>query len=81
MPASAASVRGRHHYVRMDHRLSLVERDVADQRHHFDPTIDGNLLEHFALRIVLGQSSAAKPADGREMRARHAIFLRKSQQA
>src|ERR1700683_122754 len=65
----------------MDHGLSLIERDVADHRGDFNPTIDRDLLEHFALGIVPSQSRAAKPAYGREMRARHAILLRKDQQA
>src|SRR5208337_4582141 len=65
----------------MDYGLSLIERDVADHRNHFDLTVDGNLLVHFALWIKPRQGCPIQRSNSGEMRTRNVILLRKVQQS
>src|SRR5271165_584207 len=51
MAALGCSVWTPHHQVRMDCRLTLIERDVTAHSNDFVLTFNANLLVHFALRI------------------------------
>src|SRR5260221_4821942 len=68
-------------HVRMDYRLSLIERDIAAHPNHFVLTVDGNLFVHFALWIEPPQRCSIESSDRGEMGARNAILLGKLQQA
>src|SRR5260370_30739243 len=46
MAASRGSVLTPHHHMRMDYRLSLIERDVTTHSDHFILTLHADLLVH-----------------------------------
>ena len=68
-------------HVRMDYRLSLVERDIPAHPYHFVLTGDGNLFVHFALGIEPRHCCSIHRSNRGEMRARHVILLGELQQA
>src|SRR5580704_18482190 len=81
MAAVRCSVWSRHHHVRMDNGLSLIEGDVAAHTNRFLLTADGNLLVHFALRIEPPQRGSVQRSNSGEMCARNVILLRKLRQS
>src|SRR4029077_11343464 len=77
MAAARGSVRIPHHHMRMDYRLSLIERDVTAHADHFMLTLDGNLLVHFALGIKPRQRCTVHSSNGGEVCTRNVILLSK----
>ena len=80
MAGARCSVWIPHHHVRMDHGLTLKERDIAAHPNHFVLTDDGNLLVHFALGIEPPQGCSIQCSDSGEMSTRNLILLSKIQQ-
>src|ERR1700722_12080876 len=77
MATACCSIGVSNYHVRMDHGLSLIERDIAAHPNHFVLAVDGNLLVHLALGIEPSQRSSIKCSNSGEMSARNLIFLRK----
>ena len=78
-PALRCSVRAPHYHVRMDYRLSLIERDIAAHSDHFVLALDGNLLVHLALGVEPSDRRPIECSNSGEMGARNVILLRKLQ--
>lgn len=67
--------------MRVDCRLSLIERDVTAHAKHFVLTHGRDLPVHFALRIKPSQRRPIHRSNSGEMRARNVILLRELQQS
>ena len=78
MAGARCSVWASHDHVRMDHRFSLIERDIATHPNHLVLTMDGNLLVHFALGMEGFQGRSTQRSNRGEMRARNLILFRNS---
>jgi hypothetical protein len=66
--------------VRVNFRLALIERDVADKRENLDLLGERNPFVIFPRAIEITQRDVAERADGGEVAAGQSLSLRKIRQ-
>ena len=75
MASKRCSVRIAHDHVRVNHGLSLIERNITAHSNNLVLAVDGNFLVHFAVGIEVSQGRTVQRADRGEVRARNVILF------